>query len=59
MHVRLAVAPARVDSPRSGSDSFGQIRPNGGWICGRRRGSQLANFGLPIYEFTDNGPPAS
>jgi hypothetical protein len=57
MHVRcLAVPPARVGSPRSGVDSFG----NGdGWICGRQRGSQLTNFGLPIYEFIDNGLPAS
>ena len=57
MHVRcLAVPPARVGSPRSGVDSFG----NGdGWICGRQRGSQLTNFGLPIYEFIDNGLPVS
>jgi hypothetical protein len=60
MHVRrLAVASARADSPTSGIDSLGQIRRNGGWICGRQRGSQLTNFGLPIYEFTDHGLPAS
>ena len=60
MHVRrLAVAPARVDSPASGIDSFGQIPRNGGWICSRQRGNQLTNFGLPIYEFTDHGLPAS
>ena len=61
MHVRrLAVAPARVDSPRSGVDSFGKNPGNGdGWICDRQRGSQLTNFGLPIYEFTDNGLLAS
>jgi hypothetical protein len=52
--------PARIDSPTSGLDSFGKNPGNGdGYICGRSLGNRLTDFGLPLYEFTDNGLPAA
>jgi hypothetical protein len=51
--------PGRVDSPTSGIDSFGKPGNGDGWVCGVQLGNQLTPFGLPIYNFIDNGLPAS
>lgn len=51
--------PALVDSPTSGIDSFGEPGNGNGWVCGVQLGNQLTPFGLPIYNFMDDGLPAS
>jgi hypothetical protein len=51
--------PAMVDDPNSGLLSFGQPGNGDGLICARRLGNQLTPFGAPIYNFMDNGLPAS
>jgi hypothetical protein len=51
--------PGRVDSPTSGIDSFGKPGNGDGWVCGVQLGNQLTPFGLPVYNFIDNGLPAS
>lgn len=52
-------APALVDSPASGLDSFGNPGNGDGWVCGVQLGNQLTPFGLPVYNFIDNQLPAS
>lgn len=51
--------PALVDDPTSGVPSFGRPGNGDGLICARKLGNQLTPFGAPIYNFMDNGLPAS
>jgi hypothetical protein len=51
--------PGLMDSPTSGINSFGKPGNGDGWVCGVQLGNQLTPFGLPIYNFMDNGLPAS
>ena len=51
--------PAMMDDPTSGLLSFGQPGNGDGLVCARQLGNQLTTFGAPIYNFMDNGLPAS
>lgn len=51
--------PGRVDDPNSGVLSFGQPGNGDGLVCAVQLGNRLTPWGDPIYNFTDNGLPAS
>lgn len=51
-------APALVDSPTSGIESFGRAGNGDGAICALPLDGKLTSFGGQEYLFVDNGLPA-